>query len=394
MARVCDLLQLPSFRDIQAVAGKTGLTRKVEHVTVMEVPDIKRWLKGNDFLITSFYSVRKSEEDQCRLIEDLADTCCCVAVKTGQYIDVISDKVKETADACGLPLLEIPFQIPYIDLLINIMNLIFEEENTASILEKYIKDIIYENYTDQILMAERGRMFGFAVDEDYFAAINLTFRKDYVPTEQDKKALHFMKQTIQRSMLEKSGIRGCYLIGLKKGFLLLAEAEKKEVLERHLENGISEESIKKLWNMDPEKHVCGIGPVRKGLKGIRDTYSLSFKAIKTGTRLFKNQGLYTYSRLELYCELEKLLISDSEAVFTGVLDGIRNQELLDTLMMYYECGASTERVAERMFTHKNTVKYRLNRIQELTGLELKNPDDNFRLYIAVMALRMSAKQEN
>ena len=64
----------------------------------------------------------------------------------------------------------------------NVMNLIFEEENTSSILEKYVKDIIYENYTDEILMAERGRLFGFEADEDYFSAVNICFRKKYIPS--------------------------------------------------------------------------------------------------------------------------------------------------------------------------------------------------------------------
>lgn len=75
------------YEESVVLAGESGLLKKVEHVTVMEVPDIKRWLKGNDFLITSFYSVRKSEEAQCRLIEEPADICSCIAVKTGQYVD-------------------------------------------------------------------------------------------------------------------------------------------------------------------------------------------------------------------------------------------------------------------------------------------------------------------
>ena len=68
MAKVSDVLKLSVMRGVRVVAGEEGLFRKVEHVTVMEVPEIKRWLKGNDFLITSFYSVRKSEEDQCALL--------------------------------------------------------------------------------------------------------------------------------------------------------------------------------------------------------------------------------------------------------------------------------------------------------------------------------------
>ena len=391
MAKVNDLLRLPAFKGIHVLAGENGLQRKVEHVTVMEVPDIKRWLKGNDFLITSFYSVRKSEEAQCRLLEDLADTCCCVAVKTGQYVDGISEKVKETADRCNLPLLEIPFTMPYIDLLMNVMNLIFEEENTSSILEKYVKDILYENYTDEILMVERGRLFGLEVDENYFSAVNVCFRKKYVPSEQEKKAIRFLCQTLQRHILEGELIHGCHMIRLEKGFLLLVEAKDSEKLEHYLEHYLDEEYLKKLWKVEDQKIVCGIGPVRMGLKGIRDSYSLSFKAMNVGNTLYRSQFLYFYKKLEPFCELEKILVSTSDNVFTSVLASVRNQELLDTLVMYYECGACMDRVAERMFTHKNTVKYRLNRLQELTGLDLKNPDDNFRLYLAVLAMKMNSK---
>ena len=52
MAKVKDLLCIPVLKDIKILAGKSGLDRPVEHVTVMEVPDIKRWLKGNDILST------------------------------------------------------------------------------------------------------------------------------------------------------------------------------------------------------------------------------------------------------------------------------------------------------------------------------------------------------
>ena len=53
-----------------------------------------------------------------------------------------------------------------------------------------------------------------------------------------------------------------------------------------------------------------------------------------------------------------------------------------------------ELVAERMHTHRNTIKYRLHRLQELTGLDLKNPKDNFKLYLAVLARKLHSAQRN
>ena len=391
MAKVSDLLKLPAFRGTRVVAGCDRLDRKVEYVTVMEVPDIKRWLKGNDFLITSFYSVRKSEDDQCRLIMDLADTCSCMAVKTGQYVSHISDKVKETADRCGLPILEIPFEKTYIDMIVSIMVLIFEEEGRSEILEKYVKDIIYENYSDEILMTERGRLFGFEVDKNYFAAVNLSFKKGHIPTEAERKSLRFLGHTLVQYLVKNNSVRGCYKISLEKGILLLLEGEDAQDLENSISYYLTEEKICKMWVMGQDKISCALGPVRKGMKGIRDTYSLSYKAMHVGRKLYQNQMLYSYEKLQIFCALEETLMKDEGSMFTGILEPVKNQELLDTLLMYYMCGTSLEQVAEKMYTHKNTVKYRLNRIHEQTGLDLKNPDDNFRIYLAVLAMKMKSR---
>ena len=43
MASVSDLLKVPALKGIRVAAGEKGLGRRAEHVTVMEVPDIKRW---------------------------------------------------------------------------------------------------------------------------------------------------------------------------------------------------------------------------------------------------------------------------------------------------------------------------------------------------------------
>jgi purine catabolism regulator len=390
MAKVSDVLKLPALRGLTVQAGACGLGRRVEHVTVMEVPEIKRWLKGNDLLITSFYSVQNDEAAQCRLIRELADTCCCVAVKTGKYIDELPKSVKDTADACGLPLLEIPFKMAYIDVIVNVMNLIFEDEGTSEILGKYVKDIIYENYSDEILMMERGRVFGFEVEKNYFTAVNVCFRKDYPASEQDGKALRFLCQALQRDLKETRAVRECYKVKLQNGFLLLLEGEDKKLLSETAESLVTEETVRGGWPEAAEKLVCGIGPTERGLKGIRDTYSLCFKTMHVGRRLYRSQFLFAYRKLETFCALQELLTNDKRRVFTDVLRGVQNDELLDTVVVYYECGGSLDKTAERMFSHKNTVKYRLNRLQERTGLDLKKPDDSFRLYLAILALRLGA----
>jgi DNA-binding PucR family transcriptional regulator len=68
-------------------------------------------------------------------------------------------------------------------------------------------------------------------------------------------------------------------------------------------------------------------------------------------------------------------------------DAEHDLQLVPTLGTYLDCGGSYERSAESLFIHRNTLKYRLRRIREVSGLELGAPEVNFNLQLATRALR-------
>ena len=79
-----------------------------------------QWLRGDDFLITSLYSIGDDEEKQCRLLYDLMEThSACLAIKTGKYAHYISDKMIAIADKNHFPLLRIPYEMTYIDIIMD-----------------------------------------------------------------------------------------------------------------------------------------------------------------------------------------------------------------------------------------------------------------------------------
>ena len=65
-------------------------------------------------------------------------------------------------------------------------------------------------------------------------------------------------------------------------------------------------------------------------------------------------------------------------------DEKNHTQLIDTLWIYYESGCNMLKAAEKLFSHKNTVKYRLQRIQEITGRNLTNQFQSFELYHALL----------
>ncbi|WP_210429833.1 PucR family transcriptional regulator [Streptomyces physcomitrii] len=61
--------------------------------------------------------------------------------------------------------------------------------------------------------------------------------------------------------------------------------------------------------------------------------------------------------------------------------------LLGTLEHWYAAGGSVPRAAKRLYCHPNTVRYRLRRLQELTGRSLQDPRVAAELAVALQALR-------
>jgi sugar diacid utilization regulator len=66
-------------------------------------------------------------------------------------------------------------------------------------------------------------------------------------------------------------------------------------------------------------------------------------------------------------------------------DAHRKAQLVHTLTQYLEHGGNYDATAAELSVHKSTLKYRLQRIRELTGLELNDPDVHFNLQLATRA---------
>jgi DNA-binding PucR family transcriptional regulator len=77
-------------------------------------------------------------------------------------------------------------------------------------------------------------------------------------------------------------------------------------------------------------------------------------------------------------------------------DERRNAELATTLSSYLECGGSYDATATALSVHRSTLKYRLQRIREISGHDLADADTLFNLQLAsrawqtLLALRSSS----
>jgi sugar diacid utilization regulator len=65
-------------------------------------------------------------------------------------------------------------------------------------------------------------------------------------------------------------------------------------------------------------------------------------------------------------------------------------DLLGTLATFLDCDANVNATAARLITHRHTIRYRFERVRELTGLDVSSTDGRERLSLGLKAMRVLA----
>jgi len=65
-------------------------------------------------------------------------------------------------------------------------------------------------------------------------------------------------------------------------------------------------------------------------------------------------------------------------------DRERRSDLMRTLRVYFAVGANASEAADQLFLHRNSILYRLARVEKLTGLDLKNPRARLALQLGLL----------
>lgn len=129
---VADMLALRELEGADCVAGATGLGRRIERLNVMEVPDITRWVKPHEMLLTTGYPVHGDPGRLMGLLIELDELGLAgLAVKLGRYVEDLPQALLDEADRRGFPLLTLPDDTAFDEVLAVVLSEIL---NTQSAL--------------------------------------------------------------------------------------------------------------------------------------------------------------------------------------------------------------------------------------------------------------------
>ena len=138
---VREMLGEDAMRGARIIAGADGLDRIVRRLNVMTVPNIVRWTKQDEFLLTTGYPLPRGGGEFCRLIEQLAaNGLAGLGVKLDEYLAEVPLAAVELADRAGFPIVVIPATSPLDDVLSQTFETIVNRQAAALARRQQIHD--------------------------------------------------------------------------------------------------------------------------------------------------------------------------------------------------------------------------------------------------------------
>jgi len=132
----------------------------------------------------------------------------------------------------------------------------------------------------------------------------------------------------------------------------------------------------------------GVGGVKTGLYSIRESFVEAQEAINLGLMQQSSSSIFIFHKLLLERFLQNIP-RDTRKEFYSLaysesLKKVLNDEMLSTVLTFFGNNLNLSEAARKLFIHRNTLIYRLEKIQKITGLDLRNFDDAVLLKTVIM----------
>ena len=125
--------------------------------------------------------------------------------------------------------------------------------------------------------------------------------------------------------------------------------------------------------------TCGIGNFFRQIKDAHLSYHQARKALEVGDRFARQNSIHIYRSMLLERFLADLSPEKAGQYYSQLFNAstakLFSAEMLGTIDMFFRKDLNLSDTARQLYIHRNTLVYRLDKVQKLVGLDLRKFDD-------------------
>lgn len=375
MFRCRDLLTLPTMARAKLIVGEKGLENGIRWSYKAEDMNFVKWVHGQELLVVSRPVISDEKFELHKLIENAIDTKLSgVLLLVGEeYISSIAGRTLKLADDNSLPIFSLPGDVPLVDIFEELGHAIVFQEKKQLVNDDILAGIIFGNQIDPSMIESQIKILGYEIKG---------------------KQRGFM---IHIGVLENTSMQEYMNHYLEEVKILFTKHESMTLVSRFHSNivGITNEENDEILNdiflqLSNSVEACqiGIGSAYEDMSQLNKSFSEAVSAIKYAKPVmwYEKMG---FMKILLNFDNRKEITEYVDNTLGRIIeyDSANGTELLNTLISYFDCDENMKAVGAKLYIHPNTVKYRLQQIQEITGLNLFKTYEKIELYNALQCMK-------
>lgn len=391
MFTVSDLYQMSILRSVKVLTGKSGFSRSVRNVGVLDYEYISAKIQEeflpDDLVLSSFLSLRDRPElvsDAIRALIDIGVSCAGIKKV---YLMNLPEELIKYAEEKDFSIFLFEEEISFESIIIAVFdNLKSQEEGERD--EERLNKLVELNESP-----EEARRIALEINPEFYeTAAVLYLRGSHRPLAEE---LGLLCQ-VMREREERDPICWKFCFYRLGAALILTYEGAEEEFQLLIDLLI------RRFLVELEEAKLGVSNIIKDLGELGCALSEAFYAYEfartfgKAISLFQEIGPY---RVILPLAKSAWGKSYCDEVLGGLIrcarcDRKKNAVLLETLIAFVHCERQVKRTAKQLEQHENTVRYRIKRVYDLLGLREGHEADWLELSMAVYLYEMIRMEAN
>lgn len=363
---------------MELIAGESGLNRIVSWFYLVQTRPYEDYMNYGNFALIVIDNVRFDFGELKKTMEELNGLGISgLAVSVEDDREMIPDRIIKRAEEMELPLFWVRWKgASFVDISQSIGNLIMESNILNKRTGDYLYNLLFGYSVNDRYVEKISGQFGLDFSKPYRVGIIVVDRKYGVNMEQDEHIYEYYANCLNQEVIKMEG-QPMFMRFLNK-FVLLFEAREDKNIEKKLEimlrrlddnpqfRGVIQSTcILGAAYTEPSKFGQSYQEAKNLIAKKKKLPNPSHKKVLSASTM----GIYKYmfhsddqGEIIEYCNNKLNKIEE--------YDHVNGTFLKETILAYYMNGFNTVKTAENLFIHRNSLMYRLRKIEELLEMEL------------------------
>lgn len=390
------LLSLPELKDLKLVSGIKGINNLVRWVHIIEDPeDVAEYAQSNELIIVTGVKILNSKDAFTNIIKSLIDKKAAgLVVNIGKYIDRVPKYINDISDENNFPVFEFPWEVSLTGLTRIICGEIVKRQLEDGSTQDLLMSAVFFNTITAENFIHRISNYGYSsLNSIRIIIVNMDNIQHYLNSEniKDEQAILQIKDIFSKSVNSSIWDSSFRPISFLQNFsvVLLLLNEKDRGIQVNDLTEVIRKSSKRLL---PEINISiGVGEAYSEFSEIKKSYSEAEKALKVikakdetdKTAFYADAGAY-----KILMEIDNIaLLRKYYENTVGKLkkyDEQNNTDFTKILYLYLKENGNLIQTSQKLYLHRNTLIYKINKIQELIKRDLSDTSVRFEFYLGYL----------